>query len=72
MRFTALSDLHQPHHDPPIWHLDILLHDDRYAATLRYRPASRAQWLEQSRDLTPVRGRPRSLRLSFYVCVGQS
>ena len=66
--FIALSDLHQPHHDPPIWHLAILRHDDRDAATVRYRPASRAQWPEQSRELTPLRGRPCSLRLLFYVC----
>ena len=67
VRFIALSDLHQPHHDPPIRHLTILL-QDRDAATFRYRPASRAQWPEQSRELTPLRGRPCSLRLLFYVC----
>ena len=42
MRFIAQSDLHQ-HHDPPIWHLAIVLHDDRDSAKLRYHPTSRAQ-----------------------------
>ena len=53
MRFIALSDLNQPHHDPSIWHLTILLHDGRDAATLRYRLASRAKWPEQRCELTP-------------------
>ena len=51
--FIAPSDLHQPHHDPPNRHPAISLHDDRDTATLRYRPASRAQRPEQSRELTP-------------------
>ena len=44
VRFIALLNLNQPHHDPST-HLasDHTLHDDRDAATLRYRPASRAQ-----------------------------
>jgi len=45
----------QHRHDTPIWHLATSLHDDRDAATLRYRPASRAQWPEQSRELPPQR-----------------
>ena len=53
MRVIALSDLYQPHRDPPIRHLAISLRDDRDEATLLYRPASRAQWPEQSRELTP-------------------
>ena len=72
MRFTALSDLYQPHHDPPIWHLAILLHDDRDTATLRYHPASRVQWPEQSGERTPLLGRPYSLRLSVYVWWGKA
>ena len=70
MRFIALSDLHQ-HHDPPIWHLGILLLNDRDAAKLGYRPTSRAQSPEQGSELTPLRGRTCGLRLSFYVCVVQ-
>ena len=68
---VAQADLVQQHHDPPIWHLAILPHYDRDAATPRYRPASRAYWPEQSLELTHLRGRPCSLHLSFYVCVGQ-
>ena len=47
MRFIALPDLHQ-HDDSPIWNLAIMLHGDRDAATLRYRPASRAQSLRMN------------------------
>ena len=43
VRFIALSDLNQPHHDTSICHHTILLRDDRDAATYRYRPASRVQ-----------------------------
>ena len=53
MRLVAVSDLNQPHHDPPIWYPAILLDGDRGAATLRYRPDSQEEWPEQSRELTP-------------------
>ena len=68
VRFMAFLNLNKPHHDPSIWHLTILLPSDRDAATLRYHPASRAQWPEQSRELTPLRRRPFGLRILCYVC----
>ena len=52
--FIALSELHQ-HHDPLIWHLATLLHDDRDAAKLRYRPTSRAQSLDMNSYDTATR-----------------
>ena len=52
--FSALSDLHQ-HYDPSIWYLVTLLHNDRDAAKLRYRPTSRAESLHLNSYDTPTR-----------------
>ena len=63
----ALSDLHQPHHDPPTSHLAILLHDDRYSnAPIPSRQSGAVAQVESCADpssLTTVQPAPLVLRV---------